>query len=121
MSGKPSVMVRKGRPKDEPYIREFTKHTFPFGDYVGDAFSEWLESGCDVWVADAEGIPVGIACTAYPTPAEAWFQGLRVHPDYRRQGIGTMLTQACIKGARKRGAHIARLIIDPSRLRTCGL
>jgi len=115
------VLIRRGRLDDEPHIREFTKHTFRFGDYVGDAFAGWLESGCDVWIAEAGGIPVGVVCVDYPAPREAWFQGMRVHPDYRRRGIATMLTETCIKGARERGAHVARAIIDSDNYRSIGL
>jgi len=116
-----SVMIRKARLEDEPYIREFTRHTFHFGDYVADALPGWLEEGCDVWVADVGGIPVGVVCTGYPAPGEAWFQGMRVHPEYRRQGIATALTQACIKGAQARGARVARVIIDSDNYRSIGL
>lgn len=112
MNNTPSISIRRARPDDEPHIREFTKNTFQFGDYVGDAFADWLQSGCDLWVAEANGTPVGVICAGYPAPKEAWFQGMRVHPDYRRQGIATMLTNTCIAGARERGARVARLAID---------
>ncbi len=121
MDNTPSVVIRRARLDDEPYIREFTKHTFDFGDYVGDAFASWLRSGCDVWVAEINGTPIGVTCVEYPAPGEAWFQGMRVHPDYRRQGTATILTEACIAGARKRGARTARAAIDSDNYRSTGV
>lgn len=121
VSSASSVVIREARPDDEPHVREFTRHTFHFGDYVGDAFADWLRTGCDVWIAEIDGTPVGIACVDYPTPGEVWFQGLRVHPEYRRRGIGTMLTEPCVKSARQRGAHVARAIIDSDNYRSIGL
>ncbi len=121
MDNKPSVVIRRARLDDEPHIREFTKHTFDFGDYIGDAFASWVRSGCDVWVAEINGTPIGVTCVDYPAPGEAWFQGMRVHPDYRRREVATLLTKTCIAGARKRGAHIARAVIDSDNYKSTGL
>jgi ribosomal protein S18 acetylase RimI-like enzyme len=111
------VIVRPGREDDGPYIKEFTKDTFDWGDYVGDAYAGWvkdMENGTgDVYVALAGGRPVGVTHVQYMSPAEAWFEGIRVHPDYRRAGIGRLLTAASIEGARRRRARVCRAAIDP--------
>ncbi len=118
---KPDVVIRRARLEDEPHIRAFTQNTFDWGDYVADAFTEWLESGHDVYVAEVDGIPVGITCVAYPAEGEAWFQGIRVKAELRRMGIASMLTEASIAGARKRGARVCRAHIDSDNYRSQGL
>ncbi|HHY75880.1 MAG TPA: GNAT family N-acetyltransferase [Firmicutes bacterium] len=116
-----NVVIRKARLEDQDHIRAFTQNTFDWGDYVADALPEWLESGNDVYVAELDGIPVGVTCVAYPAEGEAWFQGIRVKAELRRLGIGTMLTEASIEGARKRGARVCRANIDPDNFRSQGL
>jgi ribosomal protein S18 acetylase RimI-like enzyme len=120
-AGRPDVLVRRARLEDEPHIRAFTQNTFEWGDYVADAFSEWLQSGSDVYVAEVDGIPVGVTCVAYPAEGEAWFQGIRVKADLRRMGIASMLTETSIAGARERGARVSRANIDSDNYRSQGL
>jgi L-amino acid N-acyltransferase YncA len=119
--GRSDVLIRRAGIEDEPHIRAFTEKTFDWGDYVADAFSEWLESGHDVYVAEVNGIPVGVTCVAYPAEGEAWFQGIRVKAELRRMGIASMLTEASIAGARLRGARVCRANIDYDNLSSQGL
>lgn len=115
------IIIRRGRMEDEPHIQEFTKDTFKWGDYVGEVFRSWLDGDCDVYVAEADGTPVAVTCVAYPADGEAWFQGIRVHPDYRRLGFARRLTEASIAGAKERGAKICRANIDSDNYRSQGL
>lgn len=108
----PQVIIRKGRTEDEPFIREFTRNTFDWGDYVGDAFSEWLDEPGEVLVAEFQGRPVGVTHVSYLSPSEAWFEGIRVHPAFRRKGIGLLLSRTSIEAARQHGCRIARCAID---------
>ncbi len=43
---------------------------------------------------------------------EAWFEGIRVHPGFRRMGIGMLLGRASIKAAQGHGCTVARCAID---------
>ncbi|HHW18177.1 MAG TPA: GNAT family N-acetyltransferase [Firmicutes bacterium] len=106
------VSIRPGQPEDEKYIREFTATTFEWGDYVADAFPTWLKGPGDVWVAQHRERVVGVTHVHYTSNGEAWFEGIRVHPSYRRLGIGRLLTEASISGARKKGATMAFCAID---------
>ena len=108
----PEIIVRPGRPDDVPFLQTFTRNTFEWGDYVADALEDWLKEPGDLWVAEVQGKPVGVNHVRYLSSDEAWFEGIRVHPDYRRMGVGTRLTEAAIKGARERGAKVARVAID---------
>lgn len=119
--GKPAVLIRRARLEDEPHIREFTRNTFEWGDYVADAFPEWLENGYDVYVAEVDGIPVGVTCVAYYAEDEAWFQGIRVKQEMRRMGIASKLTEASIAAARERGVRLCRAHIDADNYKSQGL
>lgn len=120
-----SILVRPGKPEDAPYIREFTSNTFEWGDYVGDIYESWLTDG-EVLVAEASGKPVGLNHIAYLSPFEAWFEGIRVHPDYRKAGIGKLLTTASLQRALTKGISEVRLLIAESNFpsqhlaRSCG-
>ena len=92
----------------------FTTDTFDWGDYVLDALDRWLadENG-EVRVAvDDDDRPIAIARVGLLTPSEAWMQGARVHPDWRRRGIATALGDSLIDWAREREALVARLAVE---------
>jgi len=108
------IVIRRGVFEDAPHIKEFTKNTFHWGDYVGDAFTTWLQEPGDVWVAELSGKPVGVTHVFCLSREEVWFEGIRVHPAFRRMGIGRLLTKTSIAGARARGARVARCAIDSS-------
>ena len=123
------VEVRTGRPEDAAGVREFTQNTFHWGDYVADVFPEWVaqaEKGeGDVLVAvvhgdDGERV-VGVNHVRYLSPDEAWFEGIRVRPEYRRSGIGRLLTSSSIERARERGVKVCRAAIDSDNEKSQGL
>ena len=103
-------LLRPARPDDEAAILAFTQDTFPWGDYVGRVFGEWLADPEALnLVAEAEGEVVGFARGSLLSSAEAWTQGLRVHPDHRRRGIGAALVGRILAWAGARGARVIRL------------
>jgi len=120
-------LIRLGCSADEPEIRDFTHNTFDWGDYVADSFPSWIEDmehGKGVVYVAVE-IPrkkvVGIHHSKFLSPEEVWFEGIRVHADYRRGGIGRRLTAAAIKGAREKGVKICRAAIDHDNFKSQGL
>lgn len=121
LSGETPVVIRRGRREDETYIRQFTRHTFAWGDYVGDAFAKWLDEPGEVLVAEFAGRPVGVTHVVYLSPDEAWFEGIRVHPEFRRKGIGVLLSRASIETSRARGCRVARCVIDSENTASCQL
>lgn len=115
------IAVRRARPEDVPELQSFTRNTFAWGDYVADAIPRWLSEPGDLWVAESAGKPVGVNHVRYLSQDEAWFEGIRVHPDYRRLGIGNLLTEAAIRGAKERGAKLVRITIDDDNFRSRGM
>ena len=107
------VTIRPGRPEDHEQIAAFTVNTFTWGDYVADAFLDWLvEPGTRTAVAEIGDRVVGMARAALVSPVEAWAQGARIHPDHRRRGIATDLSLHLWEWARSQGALVVRLAIE---------
>lgn len=83
--------IRPARKSDLDSIRLWTADTFSWGDYIEDVFERWrLDPMGELAVlVDAEDIPIAIANAAMVSPTEAWLQGARVHPEFRRQGLAS--------------------------------
>lgn len=117
-----NIVIRPGRLEDEKDIQEFTRHTFDWGDYVADAYRSWVREMArgegEVYVAvhTPTGKAVGVDHARYISPDEAWLEGIRVHSDHRREGIGRLLATAAIDGARRRGIRVCRAAIDGDNL-----
>jgi GNAT superfamily N-acetyltransferase len=107
------IIVRPARLEDRTPIAAFTTGTFPWGDYVAGEFEGWLadDSGV-VMVAEADGRVIGMARIALISPEEAWSQGARVHPDFRRRGVGTAIADELQTWAAGRGAQVVRLVVE---------
>ena len=83
-------------------------------DYVPEHWDDWVEhldKGVPLLAID-QGSLVGVAYVHFMSERVAWFQALRVHPDARRLGVGTELSQSCLRHARRAGRQVARLLID---------
>lgn len=109
-----TLEIRPGRPDDREAIAAFTQDTFDWGDYVADAFPHWLEDpdGLVMVAVDADDRPIGLGRVVLLSPREAWLHAARVHPDHRRSGVGAALNRHGCDWARRRGAMVARLLIE---------
>ena len=109
-----AYLIRPARPADHADIRAFTEGTFAWGDYVGESFPRWLEDP-SIFVAvaeDASGAAVAVGTARMPSPREVWMASARVHPDHRRQRLGSLLNEAGVEWGRAHGARVARLLIE---------
>ncbi|MEE9299332.1 MAG: GNAT family N-acetyltransferase [Acidimicrobiia bacterium] len=98
---------------DHEYIASWTRETFSWGDYVADRFIEWFEDPhTEVIVADVGGKAVSLGRIQMVSETEAWSSAMRVHPEYRRGGIGSAVAEALWEWARDAGARIVRLAVE---------
>jgi GNAT superfamily N-acetyltransferase len=105
--------VRRATADDLAFLATWTTDTFPWGDYVADAFLEWLDSPrTAVFVADVAGQPVALGRAHLVSPTEGWSSAMRVHPDHRRSGLGSAIGRATWDWARDSGARVIRLAVE---------
>ncbi len=111
------ILVREARPSDRNAVFRFSRKTFVWGDYIPEVWDEWLrQKNGKVFVATIEGKPVGISHIEIDSPQEAWLSGGRPHPEYRKIGVATAVTERCLLYARKKGVKIVRLATQSNNL-----
>ncbi len=103
--------IRPAVHSDQEAIAAFTAATFEWGDYIAEVFDDWLadEAGQVMVAADENNRAIAIGRGAMLSPTEAWLQGARVSPAWRRRGLATRIGEALVEWARDRGALVARL------------
>lgn len=105
--------IRPATIADHEYIASWTEETFSWGDYVADRFLEWLDvPSSRVLVADVAGKAISLGRVRLVSDCEAWSSAMRVHPDFRREGIGSSVAVAMWDWARQAGARIVRLAVE---------
>lgn len=105
-----TIKVRQGRSEDLFQIREFTQNTFRWGDYLPDAWNHWVVSTRgDLLVAEIDDQIVGTVHVRYLENREAWLEGVRVRPEFRKGGVATHLIQAAHSLASIKKCRVMRL------------
>lgn len=106
-----ALEIRPARPEDQDAVGAFCSTIWAGQDYVPRLWEEWLHDPQGLLlVATWEEVPVAVARAAFYSPGEAWMEGMRVDPEYRRQGISGALSGALLEACRQRGARVARLM-----------
>ncbi|MEF8814662.1 MAG: GNAT family N-acetyltransferase [Halovenus sp.] len=109
--------IRQARPDDEADIVSFTEDTWSerdVGDYIPEIYQDWIAADGPTQrtlVTEVDGTAVGICQARLVGDEEGWVQGIRVHPDHRREGHGRAMTGALFEWCRERGATVARNLI----------
>ncbi len=110
--------VRQARADDYDDVAAFADAVWAdrpdTADYVPDVFEEWVATdGPDqhTVVVEADGAAAGLCQAVLLTDTEAWFQGIRVDPDYRGRGFGSAMVDHLFEWARERGATVGRNMV----------
>jgi len=105
-----NTRVRPARPSDKDSLMSFIKSNWGGHDYIPRVWDEWLESKIGrVFVAEVDGIPVGMSRIKFLDDGSAWLEAARIHPDFRGLGLATMLGERLVRVGRDRGAKVFRL------------
>ena len=108
-----NMQIRPARPEDGDIVLPFCQDTWEWGDYIDRVWDEWLvEQSGRLLTATVNDRPVGIVNMRMVSETDAWLEGLRVDPSYRRQGIAHELCLAALAEAMRRGAMYARMAIE---------
>jgi len=87
------MKIRSAQESDKATVLGFCKDTFQWGDYIADVWDKWKSKG-GLYVLEENDFVVGVYHVS-SFEKEAWIEGMRVHPQYRKKGFGTrMLTHA---------------------------
>jgi len=109
--------VRQARADDHDAVAGFTDDTWSdrnVGDYISEVFEGWVKTDGPsqrTAVVEVDGEVAGICQTHLLTDDEAWLQGMRVHPDYRRSGHGRALMESLFEWCHERGASVVRNMV----------
>jgi ribosomal protein S18 acetylase RimI-like enzyme len=102
--------VRPARPADKEPLMSFIRDNWGGHDYIPRAWDDWLEDKEGrVFVAEADGVPVGMTRVRFLLDGTAFLEAARVHPDFRGRGLATMLGESAMRYATDRGAKVFRL------------
>ncbi|MBI5304795.1 MAG: GNAT family N-acetyltransferase [Chloroflexi bacterium] len=106
----PQIHARPARPEDKAPILAFCQNTFSWGDYISEAWDAWLAdtTSCLI-VGEADAQPVGILHVKPIEGGVMWMEGMRVHPEFRRQGVALTMDRVGCAWAREHGGRLARL------------
>jgi GNAT superfamily N-acetyltransferase len=113
-----ALEVRAARHEDIPLIAPWTTHTFDWGDYVPQRLPGWIDDPDSLALVcvDETGEVIGVSNTRMLSPGEAWLEGARVHPDHKREGVGSAMNTTGLAWAADRGARVARLATESDNL-----
>jgi len=104
------IQVRRGTLDDLAQIREITRRTFSWGDYLPHAWERWVASKHgDLLVATLDGMVAGTARVSFLGNREAWLEGVRVRREYRQRGVASELIKRAHECATGQKCRVIRL------------
>jgi GNAT superfamily N-acetyltransferase len=102
--------IRPARAEDRPAVEHICAHTWEWGDYLPDVWDQWLADPRGVLqVGEIDGRVVAVNKIAFHEPEQAWLEGMRVDPEYRRRGIAREFMVHDFDYVRQHGARVVRL------------
>ena len=103
------LVIRRARPSDKRDVLAAVRTLWGGHDRIPDLFDAWATHRTGpFFVAESAGRVVGMGKLTVVSPTEAWLEGGRVAPRWRRKGIATALIAHRIDYARRRGFRVLR-------------
>jgi GNAT superfamily N-acetyltransferase len=108
--GKAGFHIRRARPSDKEPLMGFIKDVWGGHDYIPQVWDQWIaDPTAEMFVVTKSGRPIAMNRVKFLGDGSAWFEGVRVHPDFRGIGVATLLGENSIEVALRRGATVFRL------------
>jgi GNAT superfamily N-acetyltransferase len=111
-------MIRNAVDSDKSPILNFCQDTFSWGDYIQDIWNYWLSEG-NLLIVEKE-FPVGVI-HAMLSNNQVWIEGIRINPNFRRQGLATKLVQHVELLAKENKIQFSYMLIDIENLSSLSL
>lgn len=106
-----TLTIRPAQASDRDAVLAFCARIWGGYDYLPKVWDEWLADPQGLFLtALLDGRPVAVARACFPSPDEAWLEGMRVDPRHRGAGIAREVTTALVEAVEKRGARAVRLL-----------
>lgn len=103
------LVIRRARPSDKRDVLAAVRTLWGGNDRIPDLFNAWVTHRTGpFFVAESTGRVVGMGKLTVVSRTEAWLEGGRVAPRWRRKGIATALIAHRIAYARDRGFRVLR-------------
>jgi ribosomal protein S18 acetylase RimI-like enzyme len=103
------LVIRRATRADKRGVREAVRTIWGGGDRVPALFDRWVSGRTGpFFVAETNGRIAGMGKLTVISSREAWLEGGRVAPRYRRRGISTALIAHRLAYARDHGFAVAR-------------
>jgi N-acetylglutamate synthase-like GNAT family acetyltransferase len=103
------LVIRRARRSDKRGVLAAVRTVWGGDDYIPGVFDSWVTHRTGpFFVAESAGRVVGMGKLTVVSPTEAWLEGGRVAPRWRRKGIATALIAHRIAYARERRLRVVR-------------
>lgn len=103
------LLIRRARRSDKRDVLAAVRTIWGGEDRIPEVFDSWVTHRTGpFFVAESRGRVVGMGKVTALSPTEAWLEGGRVAPRWRRRGIATALIAHRISYARDRGFRVVR-------------
>ena len=113
------LKIRPAKKTDKAQVLSFCRHTFSWGDYIEKIWDTWQKQK-NLLVLEKNSEPVGI-CNAAFSPNQLWIEGIRINPEYRRQGCASRLVNAAETMARRKNLEISRMIVAKNNTKSMAM
>lgn len=113
-----TLHVRPAQHSDKPAVLAFCQHTWDNeADYIPEVWDLWFaDPSGQILIAEFNGQPIGMTRLVQLSTSEGWWEGLRVDRSYRRQGIGSQLTNAALALSHSLGLTTVRACLNVANI-----
>jgi RimJ/RimL family protein N-acetyltransferase len=102
--------VREAEPSDKEPLMHFVSKTWGGHDYIPVIWDKWLKDKSGrVFVLVVNGKQVGMNHIRFLPEKVGWLEGARISPEFRGEGLASLLGRKSMKFGSLHGMHIFRL------------